>query len=309
MKALILGFCVIGLGCVLALRGVHANLMHTVTNTVSNDDSLSDNCSDHLHNHGWRYRSVVRDEETRSLQNQPLDIHAEQNGGIAITTWDKPDFSVKLCKEVASDSDDQGRKILSETKLSVDGGKVSVSAPDRDDEYNLNTLLLIKAPRDAQVRMKVTNGGISVREFTGTAEAQAQNGGIALKHSSGKLELHAQNGGISIVDCGGDVNAEVENGGLSIVLPDQWQGKGLEAHTQNGGLSISVPRNLTSGLEVIASNYVSIVCKSDACEKGQRSWDDEHRILRLGSGTTQIRATTVNGGIVITDREHSRDTI
>jgi DUF4097 and DUF4098 domain-containing protein YvlB len=309
MKALLIGLCVIALGCILALRGMHANLIRSVVNAAGNDDSLSDDCNDHLHNSGWRYHSVVRDEETRSLQNQPLDIHAEQNGGIRISTWDKPDFSVKLCKEVASESDQEGRKILSETRLEVDGGKVTVSSPERNDDSNLNTLLLIRAPRNAQVSMKVKNGGISVREFSGTADAQAQNGGISLKHSNGKLTVHAQNGGISIADCGGDINVDVENGGLSIILPEQWQGKGLEARAQNGGVSISVPRNLSSGLEVIGSNYVGIVCKGEACEKSQRTWDNEHRILRLGSGSTQIRATTVNGGIVITDRERSRDAI
>lgn len=306
MKSFILACAVATLGLTVALSGAHTKPAAFV---YASDDVQSDDCSEHLQNYGMRYSSVVRGEETRSLPNQPLDIHAEQNGGISITTWDRPDFSVKLCKQVASDSNAEGKRILAETRLSVNGTTVSVSTPNRDDDYNLNTLLLVKAPKGAQVSMKVENGGISVHRFTGTAEARATNGGISLKQSSGKLTLRAQNGGISIQDCGGDVSAEVENGGLSISLQQQWDGKGLDAHTENGGLVIRIPHNFSSGLVVTASNYVSIVCKGDACDQGQRTWDNGHRMFRLGSGAPQIRATTVNGGIVIEGREHSGDSI
>ena len=273
-------------------------------------DSLSDDCNDHLQNHGRHYNSVVRGEETRSLPNQPLNFVAERNGGIQISTWDKPEFSVKLCKEVSGDSDADGRKILDNIKLSIDGATVSVNSPDHDydyGDYNVSALLLIRAPKDAQVTMKVLNGGISVRRFTGTAEAKAVNGGISLKESGGKLTARAQNGGISIQDCSGEVVANVDNGGLSINLADHWDGKGLEAHTQNGGLVIGIPHNFSSGLEVSASNHVSIICKDDACANGERTWDDDRRIFRIGSGTPQIRASTINGGIVIKGTQQSRD--
>ena len=270
-------------------------------------DPLSDDCSEHMRVSGHHYDSVVRGEESRSLPNQPLSFSADHNGGIHISSWDKADFSVKLCKEVASDSDEQGRKLLADIKLVVNGSSVSVNSPERHGDYTIGTLLLIKAPRDAQVSMSVLNGGISVRHFDGTVEAKAVNGGISLKESRGKLTVRADNGGISIQDCGGDVTAHVQNGGLSINLPERWDGKGLDAHTQNGGLVIGIPRNFSSGLEITTSNHTPIVCKGDACENGQRTWDDEHRIFRVGSGDPQIRASTVNGGVVIKNSERSRE--
>ncbi|HEY6352819.1 MAG TPA: hypothetical protein VI636_25775 [Candidatus Angelobacter sp.] len=274
----------------------------------SNNDSLSDDCNDHLQVYGRQYTSVLRDEETRTLPNQPLNLIAEHNGGIHISTWDNPNFSVKLCKQVAGDSNEQGRRILQETRLSINGDTISVSSPERDDNTSLGTLLLVKAPRDAKVSMRVENGGISVRHFTGTADAKAVNGGISLKDSSGILKVRAQNGGISIKDCSGDVTADVENGGLSLSLPEHWDGKGLEAHTENGGLVVGIPRNFNSGLEISGSEYVSMICKGDVCENGQRTWDNGHRMFRLGAGSPQIRATTVNGGIIIQNSDrHSTD--
>lgn len=306
MKSLIAGFIVLACGFVIVMSGANGDKSVTIR---TSDDSVSDDCSDHIHFSVREYGSVLKGEETRSLPNQPLHFKAEQNGGIQVSTWDRPDFSVKLCKQVASESDSQGRKILAETTLSISGDRVSVNAPDNEDDFSLSTLLLVRAPREAQVTMEVQNGGISLRRFTGTAEAHAMNGGISLRESQGKLTLRAQNGGISIQDCSGDVDAEVENGGLSISLPERWEGKGLNAHTENGGLVLRIPRNFSSGLEVTASNHVSIICKGDVCDNGQRTWDNGHRMFRLGSGEPQIKAATVNGGIVIESRERGRDSI
>lgn len=298
MKRSLMGFLLLLLG--VSLGSAYGQRHHSVSLTT-NDNPASNDCQGHMQLHGSDFSSVVRDEESRSLPNQPLTIHAEHNGGIQVSSWDKADISIKLCKTVASSSDEEGRKLLSETKLDVNGSTVSVATPSSDGDYNLGTLLLVRAPKNADLKLTVQNGGISLNQFSGTAEAEAMNGGIALKHSTGKLTVTAQNGGVSIQDCSGDITAMVENGGLSIGLPQHWDGKGLEAHTQNGGLVISVPRNFDSGLEVTASEHVSIVCKGNACDNAQRTWEDGHRMLRLGNGPTLIHAKTVNGGIVIKD--------
>jgi DUF4097 and DUF4098 domain-containing protein YvlB len=303
MKRVFLSVLLLSFSVVTALAGEHSRHV----NLAANGDSMSDDCSEHLHTGGRDYRSVLRDEESRTIPNQPLNIRAENNGGIHISTWDKAEFLVKLCKQATGDSDQQLRNVLNSTRLQIESGSVSVAAPDHDGDYNLNTLLLVKAPRDARVSMSVQNGGISIRRFSGTAEATAENGGISIRQSTGTLKVKAQNGGISIQDCSGDVTANVENGGLSISLPEQWQGKGLEAHTENGGLVIGVPKNFNSGLELTTSNHVSIICKGDACENGQRTWDNGHRMFRLGTGSPQVRLSTGNGGVVIQDRERSRD--
>lgn len=275
------------------------------TSITMNDDSASDDCRDHLRVGDGDYQASVRDEESRSVANQPLTITAEHNGGIQVTNWDKPEIGLKLCKQVAANNEGEGRKLLAETRLEINGSTISVHTPEESD-YSLGTVLLVKAPRDANLTLKVHNGGVSLNRFTGTAEAHAENGGISFKRSAGKLTAQAQNGGISIKDCGGDVNAKVENGGLSVTLAERWEGKGLEAHARNGGLVVSVPRNFNGGLEVVASEHTSIICKDDVCNAGERTWDSGHKLFRMGGANPQVRATTDNGGIVIEERGHSR---
>ncbi len=275
-------------------------------NVTMNDDSFSDTCADHLRMMDDEFASNVRDEETRSLPNQPLTITGEHNGGIQVTTWDQPGFSLKLCKQAAADSEAEARTILSETRIAVSGSNVSISSPESDDHHSLGTLLMVKAPRNATVNLNVHNGGVSLTRFIGTAEAHAHNGGISFKKSSGKLTAEAQNGGVSIKDCEGEVTANVQNGGLSIELPEHWEGKGMEAHAHNGGLVVSVPRNFGGGLEIVGSEHTAIVCKDSICDDAERTWDNGHRMLRLGGANPQIHASTVNGGIVIKERGYSR---
>jgi DUF4097 and DUF4098 domain-containing protein YvlB len=288
----------------LAQAGDHKNTHGS--NVTMNDEDSSDDCAAHLQRYSDDFRATVRDEETRSLPNQPLTITGEHNGGIQVTTWDQPEFSIKLCKQVAADDESEGRRVLSETKIAVSGSNVSVSSPDSDDRHSLGTLLMVKAPSNATLNLSVHNGGIALSRFIGTAEAHAHNGGISFKSSSGRLTAEAQNGGISINDCGGEITANVQNGGLSINLPEQWEGKGLEAHTRNGGLVVSVPRNFGGGLEIAGSEHTSIVCKDSICDAAERTWDDGRRMLRLGGANPQIHASTVNGGIVVKERGYSQ---
>jgi DUF4097 and DUF4098 domain-containing protein YvlB len=303
MKKLIALCLALPLCAVLAHAGEHPN-RHSSTVTM-NDDSASDDCREHLRVYNDEFRASVRDEEIKTLPNQPLTITAEHNGGIQVTTWDKPEFSLKLCKQIAVDDESEGRRLLADTRLEINGSKISVHAPE-EDHHSLGTVLLVKAPRNADLNLSVHNGGVSLTNFTGTAEAHAENGGISFRRSTGKLTAEAENGGISIKDCGGDVSAKVENGGLSLSLADRWEGKGLEAHARNGGLVVSVPKTFNGGLEVVASEHTSIICKDNACDAGQRTWDSGHKLFRMGGTNPQVRATTENGGIVIQDRSQAR---
>lgn len=300
----------ITLSLVLPLCAVLASAGETRSQngTISmNDDSPGQDCTEHLRVYNDDYTANIRDEEVRNVPNQPLTITAEHNGGIQVTNWDKPEISLKLCKQAAAGDEATARKVLGETKLEINGSNITVSSPERDNNYSLGTLLLVKAPKGATLDLTVRNGGISVHAFDGVVKAHARNGGISLKRSSGTLVAEAQNGGISIKDCGGDVSANLQNGGLSISLPERWEGKGLEAHTRNGGLVVTAPRNLATGVEITTSQHTSIVCKDDVCNAAQQTWDnDGRRMFHFGTGNAQVHATTVNGGVVIKAREHSR---
>src|SRR5260370_27396939 len=99
------------------------------SSVTMNDENSSDDCAGHLRLYNDDFRATVRDEETRSLPNQPLTITGEHNGGIQVTTWDQPEFSIKLCKQVAAGDESEGRRVLSEAKNADNSSNVSVRSP------------------------------------------------------------------------------------------------------------------------------------------------------------------------------------
>jgi hypothetical protein len=273
-------------------------------------NSDSDNCQDHLNMYSDEQPAQARSEETVTFANQPLTVNASRNGGIHVKNWDKQEFSVKICGVAAARTESEAQQLLARIRLTGQNGTVTVEGPEKtDDDYSWSTVLLIKAPVGSTMNLNAHNGGISLSRVSANVTAHTQNGGISLKETAGKMSVEAQNGGISIKDCGGDVTANVQNGGLSIELAEKWNGTGLNAKTRNGGLVVSIPKNFNSSLEVASAGHSGMMCQADAREGGQRTWDDNGRIFKIGSSTPVIHASTVNGGIVIKSRDSLRGEI
>jgi DUF4097 and DUF4098 domain-containing protein YvlB len=280
-------------------------------NINTHNDVNSDACEDHIDIYDGQHDATARGEEAKILANQPVRVTAAHNGGIHLRTWDKKEISVKLCKVAAADSAKQANRVIEEISLRVNGSDVSVDGPENwSREANWSALLLIYAPAGAKLDLSAHNGGISLYRVDGNIRAETVNGGISLKESKGKLDIAAQNGGISVKDCGGDVRVDVQNGGVSIALADNWVGTGLDAHTQNGGLSVAVPASFKSSLEVESRGYSSLRCRGAICSNATKDWDDRNKYIRIGSKSANaavIRASTVNGGVVVTDRNGRDD--
>lgn len=252
---------------------------------------------------------ILQAEDSRDLPNQRLKITAARNGGIRVENWDKPTIGVKLCKVAIAKTDGEAQSVLQQVRMNVSSSEITVEGPtryrgDSDDDNgpSWHAMFIVFTPKGATLDLTATNGGISLKRVDGNYTAHTQNGGISMDGSTGTLRAEAQNGGISLKDCNGDVKATVQNGGISIQLAENWNGKGLEASTHNGGLSLELPPNLKAGVEVSAGRWGSLICKADACNNGQRDWNDDSRTIRFGTGSPIIKLSTINGGTVIKER-------
>lgn len=279
------------------------------------NESDSDSCERQIRMFSDDHPYTAYAEETKNIPNQPLTVTASRNGGIHVRNWDKAEFGIKICKAAAANSDAEAKQLVSQISLNAQNGVVSVAGPDRQNSDNYDgpvwtASLLIFAPVGSTMDLTAHNGGISLKNVDANVSGHTQNGGISLNGSRGKADLEARNGGISIKDCGGEVKATVQNGGISIKLGDDWQGGNLVANTHNGGVVVEIPKNFKSSLEIASTGHGSIRCQSAACDSMQRTWNEQDdRILRIGGSPAVVRATTVNGGIVVKDRGASRDTL
>lgn len=144
------------------------------------------------------------------------------------------------------------------------------------------------------------NGPISLRNLGGAVKAHSVNGPISLKECSGDIQASTENGPISLSGSGGKLRLETQNGPISVDLSgSQWKEDGLEARTENGPLSLKVPAGYAPGVRVEASGHSPMRCSAAVCGQAQRTWDDEHRFIELGSPSPAVRMSTVNGPVSV----------
>ena len=286
---------------VAAAAGNHSRRHGTTTTT--HDDSASADCTERYEVQFNNYE-VYRGEEERTFQKSDfpngLRLEAARNGGIAVVGWERNDVLIKACKAAGGASDAEGKRRLGETRLQVENGTVSATGPADEGLWVVHLLAFV--PKGMKLEMDATNGPVSLRKFEGTVNLRTVNGPISIHRSAGTIVARATNGPVSLSDSGGDIHIEVQNGPLDINLTrDRWNGAGLEASARNGPIALSLPNGYRSGVEVSSDGHSPFSCEAAACPEGSRTWDDHHKMVRLGPAgqPVVVRMSTVNGPVSI----------
>jgi DUF4097 and DUF4098 domain-containing protein YvlB len=264
-------------------------------------DGPASDCSD-LHIE-FRHEPAILETEERTLSKSDarvLRVSELENGGIQMQGWDKDVYSVTACKAADAARSD-AKQLLSEIKLSVQGGQVSVTGPARHNDHNDWTVfLLIRTPRAAEVELKAHNGPVSLYKVDGKITARGTNGPISMADCTGEADISAVNGPISYSGTGGKLRLHTENGPISVALNGaNWSGSGLVADAVNGPLTLSVPSGYQSSFLVESNGHSPISCHARVCDEARKTWDDQHRRIEYGSGTPVIRLSTENGPISV----------
>jgi hypothetical protein len=245
-------------------------------------------------------RPTIESEERTVSKGEAkvLHVHEIQNGGIQVQGWDKDTYSVTACK-AAVGSGGEAQRLISQIKLSVQGGDVSVSGPS-DSHNDWTVFLLIRTPKAADIELTTHNGPTSFRSVDGKITARATNGPISVKDCSGEADIAAVNGPISFSGTGGKLRLHTENGPISVALNSaSWSGDGLVADAVNGPVTLHVPSGFQSSFLVESSEHTPVSCQASICSQARRTWDDEHRRIEYGSGTPVIRLSTQNGPVSV----------
>jgi hypothetical protein len=229
-----------------------------------------------------------------------LRVRSGQNGGIRVVGTRTGGYTVTACKAAALSSD------ASQVRINVNGDEVTASGPDSD---NWVVYFIVQTPRNATLDVTSSNGPIGVYEFDGTLTARAQNGPLGIKDSTGTIDASTVNGPISIDGGSGNVKLSATNGPLAVKLDGtSWLGGSLDASTQNGPLSLKLPRSYRSGVVVESLGHGPVSCRAEGCAAARmRETDDEDndrpRRIELGSGSSNVHLSTVNGPISVKDME------
>jgi DUF4097 and DUF4098 domain-containing protein YvlB len=237
------------------------------------------------------------EERTIARPDGPLRVESEVNGGVQVQGWDKDSYSVTVCK-AADASMNNVEQILSQIRLSVENGRVSVSGPS--DHDNWTVFLLVRAPKSANLELHANNGPLSIYDLEGKVFASATNGPISLWGFSGDADISAENGPIDLAGNSGKLRLHTENGPISVSLSgDAWTGSGLEANAQNGPLTLRVPKNYQSSLLVESDGHSPMSCQASFCSDAHKTWDEDRRRIEFGNAPAVIHLSTVNGPISV----------
>jgi hypothetical protein len=263
----------------------------------SHGDGPVDNCEDlRIRLHDERPTIQLEERTISKSEARVLRILPLRNGGAQVQGWDKDVYSVTACK-AAIGPDTQS--LLSQIKLNMQGGEVSVSGPSSEDD-DWMVFLLIRTPKAADVEVTTHNGPVAFYNVDGKLKARATNGPISVQNFSGEGDISAVNGPISFAGTHGKLRLHTENGPISVdVDGSNWTGDGLVADAINGPLTLHVPTGFQSSFLVESSEHTPVSCLASICSQTRRTWDDEHRRIEFGSGSPVLRLSTHNGPISV----------
>jgi DUF4097 and DUF4098 domain-containing protein YvlB len=229
-----------------------------------------------------RARHCEVKEQTLPATGGTLNVDGMQNGGISVKGWERNDILVRYRIQTQAATQAEADNLASQVRVSTAGGQIRAEGPEQMNRAHWDVGYEIFVPRQSNLSLRTHNGGISISGVRGQIEFDATNGGVSLKQ------------------LGGNVKGETVNGGLSVELNGgTWDGEGLNVKTTNGGLSVSVPDNYSAHLDTGTVNGGFSVSPSIAeVARGTRQLS-----LNLGSGGTNLRIYTTNGGVSIKRRE------
>jgi hypothetical protein len=261
-------------------------------------DSPASDCSDlHIRLHDERPTIDSEERSVTKAEAPVLRVREVRNGGVQVQGWDKETYSVTACKAAAGPD---AARLLSQMKLSVQGGEVAVSVPTSElGDWTVS--LLIRTPRSADVEVSTHNGPVSFYSVDGKITTRATNGPISLKDCSGEADISAENGPITFSGTSGKLHLQTRNGPITVSLGANWNGSELVAAAVNGPLTLRVPSGFHSSFLVESNGHSPVSCHASICSEARKTWDDEHRRIEYGSGAPIIRLSTENGPISVAD--------
>ena len=229
-----------------------------------------------------RARHCVVKEQTLQATGGTLNVDGMKNGGILVNGWERNEILVRYRLQTHAPTQAAADNLASRIQVTTTSRQVRAEGPEQNDEARWDVSYEIFVPRRSNLSL------------------QTRNGGIGLSDVRGQINFQAGNGGVSLRNLGGNVKGETVNGGLRVELTGtNWEGEGLDVRTTNGGLSITVPDNYSAHLETGTVNGGLVVSPSIA----EVTRKTKQLSLDLGSGGTNLRMHTTNGGVSIKRRE------
>lgn len=240
---------------------------------------------------------TLGDETEKFEQSYPLSKNgnvsvSNVNGSITIEAWDKDEVLLEATK--IADSKETLADV--DIKINSSGNSFSVEADykswkwnDKNDYKNrkLEVEFRLSVPRGASLNeIETVNGSVKVSNFTNVTKVSAVNGNVTATNLRGAANLSTVNGIVSVdfdrVESSSRIDLSTVNGQVHLILPSDVSAT-IKADSLNGNITNDF------GLPVRKGQYV-----------GRDLYG------RVGGGESQIKLSSVNGGLSVTRKSDGR---
>lgn len=208
------------------------------------------------------------------------------NGSIQLRSGAVTDIEVAMTVWVDRIEKDQAEQIAEQSVLEyTEGNTLRITAKGQEYSGNfsakrkprMNLVVTVPADRRADyelqlkngkveasqivlrrdMRIRTTNGAITVAEIDGDLSASTTNGAIEASKIRGKATLSTTNGTVAARTIGGDAKVDTTNGAVTV----EQAGGAIDADTTNGRITIgeafgSVKADTTNGMVSVTSHTV-----------------------------------------------------
>jgi hypothetical protein len=162
-----------------------------------------------------------------------VSVNAKPNGGISVESWDRGEMQVRAKVHTWAESEAEARDLVGRIEVKA-GGSISAEGPKTDDDEGWSVSYRVMIPRDTDLDLASTNGGITIQGVKGV---QRDGKGLAVRTTNGGVTLSVPSG------YSAHLEAATTNGGMNIGFPVTVQGKidrKLSVDLGEGGPTVKV---------------------------------------------------------------------
>ncbi|HKQ74262.1 MAG TPA: DUF4097 family beta strand repeat-containing protein [Blastocatellia bacterium] len=189
-------------------------------------------------------RAAVQGDIQRTFSVRPggrlvMDVDL---GSIEVSTGGESQVVANVYRRVERAGDSRAEELLRQHEVDFDqqGNNVTIRARYPQEDYrrwrhsSLQVRYVISIPREFNVDLKTSGGGIRVDDLRGEVRVKTSGGGLTFGKIEGPIIGNTSGGGITLAGCNGKVDVRTSGGGIDI-----GSGTGeLFAETSGGGIKI-----------------------------------------------------------------------
>ena len=256
------------------------------------------------------------------------------NGAVTVSAWEKPTLGIKAEKKMVVRSGGLGwlfgskpaiktqaeaERCFKELDVEISGDTkktgIRTHFPERTEGVSYSVGYEIRLPARANLKLRTSNGAVSVSGIEGEVRGHSSNGTITIENVKGavtaetsngliycrvvrgKIQAHTSNGKIDCRDAFGDLDAQTSNGAIEVQLAGPLgPQERLTCRTSNGSIHVALPGNSSFNLQAHTSlgrisNDFPLTLRGDL---GGRDVSG-----KVGAGGAEVNIRTTNGAIKI----------